>query len=103
MVAIITNHGFFGAHLNKVNKDYDPVCGLCDTGRETSFHIYAECNETVHFRAREQKSPGEILRWFSEKHFLMHLYDTNRLDYEELKLRSQHPGGREGQRPPDNG
>ncbi len=62
MMAIITNHGFFGAHLNKLNKNYDPICGLCDREKETSYHIYAECSETVQFRSREQKTPGEILR-----------------------------------------
>ncbi len=102
MMAIITNHGFFGAHLNKLNKNYDPTCGLCDREKETSYHIYAECSETVHFRSREQKTPGEILRWFSEKFYLMHLYDNNKLEYEELKTMSAHRG-REGQTPPDNG
>ena len=103
MVAIITNHGFFGAHLNKLNKNYDPICGLCNRDRETSYHIYAECSETVHYRAREQKSPGEILRWFSEKYYLMHLYDENKVEYDELKTLTQHPEGRDGQQPPDNG
>ncbi len=103
MRAILPNHGVFGAHLNKINKDYDPTCGLCNRGKETSHHIYAECSETVHFRAREQKSPGEILRWFSGKFYLMHLYDNNKLKYEEIKTLSQDPRGREGQQPPDNG
>ncbi len=102
MMAIITNHGFFGAHLNKLNKNYDPTCELCDRGRETSYHIYAECGETVHFRSREQKTPGEILRWFSEKFYLMHLYNNNKLTYEELKT-TPDPMGRAGQQPPDNG
>ncbi len=102
MMAIITNHGFFGAFLNKLNKNYDPTCGLCNRAKETSYHIYAECSETVHFRVKEQKTPGEILRWFSEKFYLKHLYDNNKLEYEELKTMSDHQG-REGQIPPDNG
>ncbi len=102
MMAILTNHGFFGAHLNKLNKNYDPTCGLCDRGKETSFHIYAECSETVHFRSREQKTPGGILRWFSEKFYLMHLCNNNKLMYEELNTPSD-LGGRRGQQPPDNG
>ncbi len=103
MMAIITNHGFFGAHLNKLNKNYDPTCGLCDREKETSYHIYAECSETVHFRSREQKSPGEILRWFTEKFYLMHLYNNNILEYEETKFTTINSRGREGQQPPDNG
>ncbi len=102
MMAILTNHGFFGTHLNKLNKDYDLTCSLCHRGKETSHHIYSECSETVHFRVREQKSPGEILRWFSGKFYLMHLYDTNKLKYEELKTLSN-PRGHEGQQLPDNG
>ncbi len=39
----------------------------------------------MHFRNREQKTPGEILRWFSEKFYLIHLYNNNKLTYEELK------------------
>ncbi len=102
MMAILTNHGFFGAHLNKLNKDYDPTCGLCHREKETSHHIYSNCCETVHFRVKEQKSPGEILRWFSGKFYLMHLYDNNKLKYEDLKTPSI-PRGRRGQQPPDNG
>ncbi len=102
MMAILTNHGFFGTHLNKLNKNYDPTCGLCDRERETSCHIYAEWSKTVHFRAREQKKLGGILRWFWEKFYLMHLYDNNKHEYEELKTMSDHRG-REGQMPPDNG
>ncbi len=56
----------------------------------------------MHFRAREQKTPEEILRWFSEKFYLMHLYDNNKLEYEEVKAMSDHRR-REGQAPPDNG
>ncbi len=84
------------------NKNYDLTCGLCDREKETSYHIYAECSEMVLFRARKQKTLGEILRWFSDKSYLMHLYDTNKLEYEELKTMSAHRG-HEGQTLPDIG
>ncbi len=71
------------------------TCGLCDRDRETSFHIYAKCSETVHFRSREQKTPGGILRWFSERFYIMHLCNNNKLIYEELKTPSD-PRGRAG-------
>ncbi len=32
MMAILTNHGFFGAHMNKLNN-YDPTYGLCNKGK----------------------------------------------------------------------
>ncbi len=58
--------------------------------------------QTLGFRSREQKTPGEILRWFSEKFYLMHLYNNNKLTYEEIKT-TPDPMGRAGQQPPDNG
>ncbi len=79
-----------------------PTCGVCDRERETGLHVYAEGVGTVHFRVKEQKSPGESLRWFSEKFYLRYLYDENKLKYEELKT-TPDPMGRAGQQPPDNG
>ena len=102
MIAIITGHGFFGAHLHKLNDNYDPTCGLCYKKVESSYHIYAECEETRHFRQAELGTPSGIMRWFKEKYFLMHLYDENRKSYERIK--HLYPeSGREGQQPPDNG
>ncbi len=56
----------------------------------------------VYFRSIEQKTFGGILRCFSEKFYLMNLYDNNKLEYKEVKAMSDHRG-REGHTPPDNG
>ncbi len=97
MVAIITGHGFFGGHLNKLNDKFSPMCNLCQNEIETSYHIYNGCSETAHYKVEENASPGVILRFFSEKFYLRELYKENIKKYSKLNP------GREGQGPPDNG
>ncbi len=66
-------------------------------------HIYGEYMETVHFRPREQQTPGEVLRFFMAHYYLMYYYDENKRKYKQIKALSTGPIGRAGQQPPDNG
>ncbi len=97
MIAIITGHGFFGGHLNKLNHKFSPFCNLCKDEIETSSHLFDGYQETAHFRVQERESPRAIPKYFTEKFFLQELYQENIDKY--IKLNP----GREGQGPPDNG
>jgi ribonuclease HI len=50
VVALLTGHGPFRAHLSRIGVSVNPECRYCETENETGWHILAECQAV--WRAR---------------------------------------------------